>query len=303
MKKLPIAYVLLLIGCGKFQKDAEQSVSVQSFSIEESVVLEKPTKLSEIVNTPHDGKISGWIKELIITESGELNLEGRSVEIKIGNFASYNGSIVGPNQDPGSSSGDIIIVTNTASGTLNLNLSGIAGKDGFNGAEGKYKDDSPKGTAILNGNNGIEVYEMYGLSSSKFACKKQPEDGKTPTPINGENGRDGGNGGSSASGRLTVIQNTEMEINIVNEAGLGGAGGKGGKAIAMPAGIGGFIIREQSKIGISKEISNGAKQGRCTPAKNGKIGLKGSDGVPGINGTPGTKNHFCVSKNKQSKCI
>ncbi len=213
---------------------------------------------------------------------------------------------------------DSIAIPYNYKGTLVLNYYGSNGTSGSSGKKGKTPMLFKDGTNGENGANGskgenghdlqayiwkedslfyIKIIDMITNKTHYYKANEQTE--TIAFYINGGSGGNGGNGGKGGDGKDATVKSdgTKKRAGNGGDGGNGGNGGNGGKGGSLYVFIhpGAQIIKNKLKVqnmgGAAGKAGVGGKAGKAgeilvgeTPKKDGKVGLKGIDGQPGLKG-------------------
>lgn len=300
---LAIIASFVLIGCSNFKEENSAQSSSTIFARKDILEVDTKITVEELIGCDKSSTITIEFNQLIIGKSGEIDLQGKDVTLKIKELISDSGTIRNNStvNTGDASPGETVVEVGSANGTLLLNLDGANGPQGADGIDGQYKEPPGLKYSVLNGADGLELYSEGWKGHRAFACVKQPEDGKTPPALDGTNGGDGSDGGRSGSGRFIIQNDQGFEILVSNSIGKGGAAGRGGQSINVWGGRAGEVI---SKPGDAKTaIKNGAIDGACRRAVDGKQSGIGSHGTNGKVGKDGEKRLFCVENRKNKQCF
>lgn len=183
------------------------------------------------------------------------------------------------------STNSIVIEADEAIGNLRVGLVGADGRDGRNGEDIEHslnisrRDPSKDGAKGASGTVKIirqpcpakRALDMPSCEPEKIVCSIVPENGKPGLTGNaGHKGEDGQDGGPTGDLFISVKNQKQFSLDVIQRQGKPGRGGAG--AQGHDGGIGG---------------EPGDSPAPCPLASKGNPGQKGPDGASGRDGKPG----------------
>ena len=182
----------------------------------------------------------------------------------------------------GRSGGNIRLVSQKASGSLNVYL---RGEDGGDGSSPRPKSGRPPQAS-----SGI-----YKIVNSKCHLSRKTENGHQGQ--RGNKGNPGQGGGNTGSLFVEIYENNNFHLSYDFMRGRGGLGGEGG--LGQKGGLPGKLFNQ-----LMQEPSTTDSRGIiCAETQKVRTGPRGEMGDQGINGETGSKGLICLRLSKDEKLL